>query len=322
MARQGAKRTRLRAVHRTWSAGGRVEDDEGGVAGGTADPNDAGRDAAGPSADLEATPSWLRGRIEGRSQPLEICRFLAAEDADGRFGPAMAGVDGSNRCLALGDPTPQSSRQQELVCLAAAHHNCPRYLRGLLLESTPPPAPRREPISAAVIGSSLLLVAAIAATFGFLAVRGGFGVELQSPSPRPAVALSSPAASPSVLVAPSASVEPSVALTSSPSPSPEPTPSPSPEPTPSPSPEPTAAPTPRPPSATPTPQPTSDRFAVLTKCPSTPDCWIYVIRSGDNLFSIAHWFGVSLDRIYQMNPWARTSGLKAGQHLRIPTPTR
>jgi LysM repeat protein len=46
------------------------------------------------------------------------------------------------------------------------------------------------------------------------------------------------------------------------------------------------------------------------------------VRSGDNLASIAHYFGVSLDSIYALNPWARTTGLRAGQHLRITTPTR
>jgi LysM repeat protein len=60
----------------------------------------------------------------------------------------------------------------------------------------------------------------------------------------------------------------------------------------------------------------------LTACPGTSNCWIYRIRRGDNLYSIARYFGVSLDSIYQRNPWVKTSGLRAGRELRIPTPTR
>jgi LysM repeat protein len=57
-------------------------------------------------------------------------------------------------------------------------------------------------------------------------------------------------------------------------------------------------------------------------CPGAARCWIYRVRAGDNLFSIANYFGVSLDSIYDRNPWARTQGLRAGQELRLPPPTR
>jgi spore germination protein YaaH len=81
-----------------------------------------------------------------------------------------------------------------------------------------------------------------------------------------------------------------------------------------------ATPTPRP-THTPASGATSDRLAVLTKCPGTSDCYIYVIRSGDNLVSIVHWFGVDLDRVRAMNPNLRVP-IHAGDKLRIPTPTR
>ena len=59
----------------------------------------------------------------------------------------------------------------------------------------------------------------------------------------------------------------------------------------------------------------------MKPCPGTPDCYIYIVRSGDNLFSIAKYFGVPLKTVQAMNPWTK-SGLVAGKELRIPTPTR
>jgi LysM repeat protein len=90
--------------------------------------------------------------------------------------------------------------------------------------------------------------------------------------------------------------------------------------TPSPNPTPAATPTPEP-TAKATPKPKSSRYALLTPCPGTSDCYIYVVRSGDNLFSIAKYFGVPLKTVQAMNPWTK-SGLVAGRQLRIPTPTR
>jgi hypothetical protein len=304
-----------------------VEDREGSI-GGAPDPwardleadpvsemDAAGTEALGTSPVASDEPHrWFRLAATGSpAAPVEACRFLASLDADGIRAEPIGQVHPTNVCVAIGDPTPQSARQQELVCLGAAHRNCPRYLRGLLIEKTPPPPPAREPVSRAVIGASLILVAALAASFGFLAVRGSLTVALTSPSPGPSQIAIVPAAS--VALQPSPSPVPSA--------TPIPTASPTPSATPTASPTPTTTPASTPtPTVTPTPRPSSDRYAVLTACPSTPDCWIYVVRSGDNLVSIARWFGVSLDRVYEMNPWARTTGLRAGQQLRIPTPTR
>ena len=243
-----------------------------------------------------------------------ICQFLAAPNLDGTFGPPVPDVDPSNHCTAVGEPVPQFPQQQHLVCLTAAHVDCPRYLRGVLLAGVPPP-PAREPISPAVIGSALVLLAAIAASFGFLAIRGGFDLAVATASPQLIAVAATPTVAPSVAIGPSPTASEAPSATPSAMPSPTSAPTPAPTPTSSPTPPLTPA-TPKP-----TPAPTSDRFALLTRCPSTPDCWIYTIRSGDNLRSIANYFGVSYDRVLAMNPNLRRP-IHAGDKLRIPTPTR
>jgi len=267
--------------------------------------------AAGESdSGLDAPDAPFRPAAEPTAaEDRHICPYLATEGPDGALRAAIGWPGPANRCTAFGEPQPQSDRQQALVCLTAGHVNCPRYLRGMALAGTPTPKPAREPISAAIIGAALVLVAALAASFGFLIVRGGFDLPLASPGSSQ-LALASPASS--------ASASPVPTISASPSPTISPSPSPSATPSESPTPSPTVAPTPRP---TPRPTPTSNRYALLTRCPSTPNCWIYTVRSGDNLQSIANWFGVALSRIEAMTPDLRTP-IHAGDKLRMPPPTR
>ena len=49
---------------------------------------------------------------------------------------------------------------------------------------------------------------------------------------------------------------------------------------------------------------------------------MYLVRPGDNLFSIARWFGVPLDAVYGMNPALRASTLTSGMRIELPPPTR
>ena len=285
--------------------------------------------AEGEGAAPGGAPPDEEGQVLFRAQPVRepgepvtACRFLAREYAEGAFEPAVGGVDGANRCVAVGEPVPQSAQQQELVCLAASHVNCPRYLRGILVAATPMPPVRRQPISRAAIGATLVLLASIAASFGFLAVRGGFQIPLATRPPGIVAVVGS--ASPSPAIEPSAppvaSPTPVATPSASPSSSPEPSATPTPSAVPTPTPPPTPVPTVRP---TPTPAPSSNRYAVLTKCPSQADCWIYVVRAGDNLQSIVNWFGVSYQRVLQMNPWINDPmTIHAGDQLKIPTPTR
>jgi hypothetical protein len=266
---------------------------------------------------LEPSPdgrSWLQV-LEDRSPDPNVCPFLRAAGAQGLTAP-IESPDPVNRCAALAEAVPQSLRQQELVCLSTGHINCPRYLRGAAVVAEAPTAVVREgrAMSPAMLGSIVVLVLALSASVGFVFARGG-ALDIDPPG-----AIASPSASSLAVASPSAPVAsaPVVAPTASASVSPSPA-SPSPSPSPSPAPTATPAPTPKP---TPRATPRSDRYELLRACPGTANCWIYRVRSGDNLFSIARYFGVSQNSIYSRNPWLRDRGLRAGQELRLPPPTR
>lgn len=252
-----------------------------------------------------------------RSPRPDTCPFLRALDASGATVPPFERPDAANRCVAVGEPSPQSARQQQLVCLTLGHSNCPRYLRGALVaaDSLAPPAARSP--SAPVVASVLILVAATAMSVGFLLVRGGFDLPMGAPggsqlaaatllpSPSPAATTVLSSAAPASL----APVEPTVAVTPSAAPA-----------TPAPTPAPTAPPTPAP---TPSAAPTSSRYALLDPCPATPNCWVYTVRPGDNLRSIVNYFGVQYDTVLDMNPQIRDpTNIHAGDRIRMPPPTR
>ncbi len=243
---------------------------------------------------------------------------------DGKLFAPLGEPDDDNRCVAIGGPRPQSTRQQELVCLHPAHADCPRYLRGAMLLAEPPPRTTRT-VPRATLAALLVLVLSAGISFGFVVQRGGIDLPAAaanaSPSdlaiaasPTPVVATSNPALAPT----PAASAVPTPAVSASPAP--EPTPTPTVAPTPSPTTASTATPTTAP---TATPRPTSDRYALLTPCTDRADCYIYTVQRGDNLFSIANYFGVPLDTIYAWNPaYANGAGLRAGDGIRMPPPTR
>ena len=275
------------------------------------------REASGRSdpADDEWHVTVDRSHPTDRSVNPATCRFLRTVDRAALLGPPVEAPDPANRCTAVGAPTPQSARQQELVCLTSGHSNCPRYLRGELLATEPVvrAAVQRGP-SSAVIAAALLLVAASAASVGFLLVRGGLSIPTASIAPGNVAAVTG-----------SPSPSSAVALIESPSPI-RPTRAPTASPPPTTAPTPTIAPTPAPtttPTATPKPVPTSSRYAVLDRCPNTPDCWIYTVRSGDNFVSIVNWFGVPYQTVLDMNPgMGDPTAIRAGDKIRMPPPTR
>jgi LysM repeat protein len=222
------------------------------------------------------------------------------------------------------EPVPQSLRQQELVCLTSGHVNCPRYLRGSHGTTEPVVrAPSTRTVTPATSSAIALFLVAFVASIAFVVANDGLTLDVAAvPSVRP---------SGNVLAdVETAAPSPTVLPTPTPTPTPAPTPVPTVEPIATPETTPGAIPSASPqatpsetaaPTAKPTKKPSSNRYDLLTPCPDTPDCWIYKVRSGDNLYSIAKYFGVSESIIRDWNPWV-ADGLKVGRGLRIPPPTR
>lgn len=156
-------------------------------------------------------------------------------------------------------------------------------------------------LTPAIAISLVLLVASAAAAVTFVTVTGG--LHLASSVPPVAVGSNSPTATPAE---PTPTPGPTVEPTASPTPSPSATPTPVPTPT--------LAPTPR-------PAPTSDRYALLTPCPDKPDCYLYTIRAGDNLQSIANYFGIPYPTVRELNPNLRIP-IHSGDVIVLPPPTR
>jgi LysM repeat protein len=247
-----------------------------------------------------------------------ICPFLRSIDDADRLGGPVETPDQANRCAALNEPVPQSLRQQELVCLTSGHVNCPRYLRGAMATAKPlDRVPKARIVTPAIAGSALALVGAFLLSLAFVVANGGLMLTAAAtPGLTGAVLGEVETASPTPTLAPTPVATAFPTATVTPTASPSPTPSASPMPTPAPTPNATPVPT-----AKPTAKPTSSRYALLKPCPDTPKCYVYVVRSGDNLYSIVNYFGVSLKTVKAWNPWT-TNGLKVGRGLRIPPPTR
>jgi LysM repeat protein len=260
-----------------------------------------------PRESLDSARAWL-ARLDDRSPDPNVCPFLRAA-ADGNLGVPFERPDPANRCAALAEAVPQSLRQQELVCLTSGHVNCPRYLRGAaVIMETPTPVVRSgRTVTTPMFASLVLLVMAVSASVAFGMARG-FSLTGVMPSPSATSIAAVPSSSAVAIASPSSAVTPAAPSESiAASPSAIPTPSATPLPTPTP---------------TPASTPKSDRYKLLKACGDAPRCWIYTVRSGDNLYSIARYFGVSMDSIYARNPWLRNTHLRAGQQLRLPPPTR
>jgi hypothetical protein len=175
----------------------------------------------------------------------------------------------------------------------------------------PPTRPNRR-VTPAVAGALVVLAASFALSVAFVVANGGLDLPAAAKGPGGSSDLAAGAASAPESIAPSAAPTAAPPVLVSPAPTSGATPS-APAPSHSPTPQPTTAPT---------PLPSSNRFELLTVCPDAPDCWVYVVRQGDNLVSIARYFGVALTTVEERNPWTQTTQLVAGQKLLLPTPTR
>lgn len=283
------------------------------------DPDDAhvGRDPLGSGR--------LPALGEDRSPHAWVCPFLRSIEDHGALGLPVEAPDPANRCAALHDPVPQSLRQQELVCLTSGHVNCPRYLRGSQVPAEPVEQVKgARVVSPAIAGSVGVLLVAFLLSVGFVVANGGLTLSAAVPlaSPSGSVLGEAESARPTDAPAPTVTPEPTPAPTESATPVPSASPSAMPVVTPIPTATPTETPVP---SATPTgtnpPGATASRMKLLDPCPDKAGCYIYLIRSGDNLYSISNYFGVAFKTVKAWNPWT-DNGLKVGRELRIPPPTR
>ena len=111
----------------------------------------------------------------GTSRPADprSCPFLRLE-RDGELVAPLEVVSDRHLCVALGEPRPQSERQQELLCLQAAHSNCARYLRGV---ANPEAPATRSRIPRPTVLAAVVLLASIGFSFGFVLQRGGLELE-------------------------------------------------------------------------------------------------------------------------------------------------
>jgi hypothetical protein len=158
-------------------------------------------------------------------------------------------------------------------------------------------------VTPAIAAALVVLAASFALSVAFVLANGGLDLPAAQ---RPSSSTGAVAEAPSASAASTDTAPPSAAPNASPTPV-----------APRPSSTPAARPTPAP-----TPRSSSNRYDLLTACPDAPDCWIYVVRQGDNLFSIAKYFGVPLAVVEERNPWTKDTQLVAGQKLRLPPPTR
>lgn len=259
-------------------------------------------------AEATAAVARLTAWDEGPSPRPGVCRFLRRIDGAGRLSRPAEAPDPANCCVASVEPQIQSLRQQQMLCLQAAHVHCPRFVQspvaGFVGSGGAAPPRRRIGRPTAVALAILLVCAAVAGAF--VIARGGLDV------PMPGIVGVSPSPVGAPSSAPASSAPASSATPISP---------------PGPTLEATLAPAPQPPAtaiASPvTPAPTSDRLALLDPCPDRPDCYLYTVRRGDTLHKIADTFGVPYSTVCALNPQiVDPNVIRVGDRIVLPPPTR
>jgi LysM repeat protein len=246
-----------------------------------------------------ACPRYLLGARIGAHGPVAPARPAAAARAAAATEAITTEAITTEAITTEAAPAPSVEAAQEVAVEPQAADAPPQEQLAAAAEEGPAGRASRT-MTPAIVLSVLLLVGSAAAAVSFAAATGG----LQLPT------------------------RPPVAAVSSATPLPTPTPTPTIAPTPVPTPEATATPVPTatplvtpPPTPGPTPAPTSDRYALLVACPSKPDCYLYTVRSGDNLSSIANYFGVPYDTVIRLNP-GLSLPIQPGDVIVLPPPTR
>ncbi len=181
------------------------------------------RPRSGPGAVAE--PSTRLPWLQARSPDDRICPFLRAVADDDGLGFPVEAPDAANRCASMREAVPQSLRQQELVCLTAAHVNCPRYLRGAAAATDAAPVTVRQKavITPAISAALVILALSFGASVVFGLANGGLvipsgGSASPAAASLPAVGVGSsarPAASATATSAPTSPV-PSASSTTRP----------------------------------------------------------------------------------------------------------
>jgi hypothetical protein len=259
----------------------------------------------------EAAPVALAVPAQGLSvaaspvavEPVEVRRDgptgLAPEAVPTETAPASAASASVAPASAASASVAPASAASASVAPASVAPVAP-VIRSRRRSGARPARGRSTPI---VVAGAILVVALIVA-FAFSSIHGGLALPTTSPGPS----------------VPAASVSPTLS-TISPSPEVSPTPSSSPPPTATPTVSPSVSPSaPASPTATPAPSPPA-AFVGLKPCTDLPDCYLYHVRSGDYLSSIAARFGITLKALKAANPEITDPSLvHVGDVLRIPLP--
>jgi hypothetical protein len=271
-----------------------------------------GRGSGGRSAQAMPVPVAVPVPAAVVGRPAAVTVRPAGSDAAGLAMPADHV-----------DDVPSSESESESGSVSVPIARVTRASRGRQAR----PASRPMP----TIVAAIILVVALGAAFTFTTFRGGLSMPGGgSGSPGVAAASSTPGA-PTAPTAPGAatanptvqpvpvSPTPSAAALAAATPTMTPAPSAIRSPTPRPTVRPSAAPTTGPaqtPSASLPPA-----FAGLDACPDRAGCYLYRIRSGDNLTLVALHFGVTLVALRAANPEiVDPSLIHVGDLIRIPVP--
>lgn len=259
-------------------------------------------------------PLFAKSGRRGPGPGGRSARAMPAPMTDAADAAAVAALPAGSGAAGLAMPGDVPSFESRSASVLGPFGAATRALRGRQAR----PASRPMP----TIVAAIILVIALGAAFLFTTSRGGLSMPGGgSSAPGTAAGSGVPGAStanPTVEPVP-ASPAPSVSASAAAAPTMTPAPSTVRSPTPGPTARPSAAPTTGP-AQTPSPSP-PPAFAGLDACPDRVGCYLYRIRSGDNLTLVALRFGITLTALRAANPGiVDPSLIHVGDLIRVPVP--